>query len=97
MTQEYLVGELSLQLAQLEAAADPTAVGRVARLRREVEATLPSALGPAVARAIRLADELCWDSVHRGDVSAFDGHAAWAAELHEFAACAGLLDREVRR
>jgi hypothetical protein len=96
MTQQYLVGELSVRLAQLQEAADPPAADRFASLRRDVEAAPLHALGPAVERAIRLADEFCWDSVRGGDITAFDGLAAWSAELCEFAACAGLLDREAR-
>ncbi|MEV0698975.1 hypothetical protein AB0I53_13800 [Saccharopolyspora sp. NPDC050389] len=97
MTQQYLVGELSFRLALLQDVADPPAADRFASLRREVEAALPDALGPAVARAIRLVDECCWDSVRRGDVTAFDALAAWSAELHEFASCARLLDQEARK
>ncbi|MFI0467260.1 hypothetical protein ACH347_24555 [Saccharopolyspora sp. 5N102] len=94
MTQQYLVGELSVRLAQLQEAADRPAADLFASLRRDVETAPPHALGPAVERAIRLADEFCRDSVRRGDVTSFDGLAAWSAELREFAACAGLLDRE---
>ncbi|MGP4016925.1 hypothetical protein [Saccharopolyspora sp. 5N708] len=95
MTQQYLVGELSLRLAQLQAVAGaPAAAVEAARLRREVETTLPTALTSVAVRAVRLLDEFCWDSLHRGDVAAFDGQAEVSAELYEFGVCAGLFGRE---
>lgn len=42
MTQQYLAGEFSLLLAQLQAVAtDPSSARTLARLRREVETTHP--------------------------------------------------------
>jgi hypothetical protein len=34
-----------------------------------------------------LADELCWDSLDRGDVAAFARQCACGAELREFCVC----------
>jgi hypothetical protein len=42
-------------------------------------------------RALELIDGLCWESLHRGDIAAFDHQAALGAELHEFGVCASLL------
>lgn len=93
MTQQYLAGELSLLLAQLRAAATDEASARdVDGLRREAE-TLPlSALVSLTVRAITHADLMCWDSVARGDVTAFSRQAAASAKLYEFGVCAGLLE-----
>jgi hypothetical protein len=93
MTQQYLAGEMSLLLAQLQAVATSDArVRNVAHLRREAE-TGPLTRLPSVAvRALVLADGLCWDSLCRGDVSAFARQAALCAELQEFGVSASLLD-----
>ena len=93
VTQQYLCGELASRVARLECAA----VGRescdaVRQLRRAAESSPPFALGGVARRALQLADVLCWDAVRRGDVSAFFEVAAVAADLHEFAMCARLLD-----
>lgn len=95
MTQQYLAGELSLRLAQLQAVAtNQVTAGDVAGLRREAE-TLPlDALTSVAVRALRLTDVLCWDSVARGDVAAFSRQAAASAELYEFGVCAGLLSED---
>jgi hypothetical protein len=43
-------------------------------------------------RALALADDLCWDSLDRGDTAAFTRQAAVCDELREFGVCADLLD-----
>jgi hypothetical protein len=92
MTQQYLIGETSVLLAQLQGAAtDQAHMREAARLRREAEATPPPALGPVLVRAMALTDELCWDSLDRGDVAAFARQCACGAELREFCVCARLL------
>jgi len=93
MTQQYLAGELSLLLAQLQAVATDTAgVRDLARLRQEAE-TMPLLALPSVAvRALELADSVCWDSLTRGDTAAFVRQAAICAELWQFGVCAGLLE-----
>ena len=93
MTQQYIAGELSLLLAQLRMAATTEASARdVAGLRQEAE-TLPlGALFSVTARAIALADVMCWGSVARGDTATFSRQATAAAELYEFGLCAGLLE-----
>ncbi|MGH3326777.1 MAG: hypothetical protein ACRDPT_03090 [Streptomycetales bacterium] len=95
MTQQYLAGELSLLLAQLQAVATVQVVTRdVAGLRREVETRPVTALASTVVRAMSLADALCWDSVGRGDGAAFSRQAAVSAQLYEFGLCAGLLEED---
>ena len=93
MTRQYLAGELSALLAHLQAVADTEAARRAARsLRRAAETEPISALGWVVIRALALADDLCWNSLSRGDTAAFTCQAAVCDELREFGVCAGLLD-----
>lgn len=92
MTQQYLVGEVSVFLARLQAVAPSRASARdVAVLRSEAEMGPVTALAAVIVRALALADGLCWDSLGRGDVAAFAGQASIGAELREFGVCAGLL------
>jgi len=95
MTQQYISGELSVLLTQLRSVATVRGCAReVERLRQEAE-TLPIVtLGCVTARALRLTDALCWDSLTRGDMPAFRCQAEVSAQLFEFAVCAGLLTAE---
>lgn len=93
MTRQYVVGELSLILGELQAIATCEAdIEDVARLREEVETTPPAALAPMAARAVELTDGVCWGSLARGETAAFVQEAAICAELWEFGVCAGLLE-----
>jgi hypothetical protein len=93
MTQHYLVGELSLTLGELQVAATNPATARdVARLRHEAETTPPAALGPVVARAVKLGDRVCWDALTQGESAALIRDTAIYAALWEFGVCAGLLE-----
>ncbi|GAA3784675.1 hypothetical protein GCM10022403_019190 [Streptomyces coacervatus] len=92
LTQQYLVGETSVLLAQLQASgADPGVVRELARLRREAETGPVSRLGVVALRALELTDELCRESLRRGDVPAFVRQCACGADLREFCVCARLL------
>jgi len=92
MTRQYVIGELSLILEELQAAAtNEAAVREVARLRQEVETTPPAALAPIAARAVELTDGVCWNSLAQGESAAFVREAAICAQLWEFGVCAGLL------
>jgi hypothetical protein len=91
MTQQYLIGELSVCLEQLQAASADAAADDVARLRHHVETGPPAGLGAAVLRALALADGLCWESLSRGEMAAFARQAKVSAELRQFGACARLL------
>ncbi len=94
MTQEYLVGEFSVRLEMLQAASSAAEGAAVGKLRREVEEHPPGWLGPAMVRALAIADGLCWDSLSCGDLTAFDRQARAGAELRDFGVCAGLLVEE---
>lgn len=56
----------------------------MARLRIEVETGPLMGLASATARAMALADDLCWDSLPRGDAAAFATQAKILAELCQF-------------
>jgi hypothetical protein len=86
-----MIGELSVRLEQLQSVAVGGEVRDVARLRYEVENGGTSGLAPAAARAIELADVLCWRSLARGDTAAFSSQAGVSAELRLFGVCSRLL------
>ena len=95
MTQQYLVGELSLILGELQAVAtNEAAVREVARLRQEAETTPPAALAPVVKRAVDLTNRVCWDTIKWGDVATFVREVAICTELRELGVCAGLLEED---
>ena len=91
MTQEYLIGELSVRLEQLQTTAACSAARDMTRLRWQVESGSLAGLAPAARLALALADDLCWESLSCGDVPAFARQARAAAELRQFAICARLL------
>jgi hypothetical protein len=93
MIQDYLIGELSARLERLQSASAGTAAD-LARLRRQVETLSAAELPAETARALALADRLCWDSLSSGDTATFDRQAAISADLRMFAICARLLDEE---
>ena len=95
MTQQYLAGELSLLLGELQAAVtNEAAQVEVARLRQPAETGPRSALAFVVARSLELADCLCWDSLARGDAETFIHQAAIGARLWEIGICSGLLEEK---
>jgi hypothetical protein len=96
MTQQYLAGELSVLLAELQAelpatVGDRPAAQAAARLRGEAETAPVARLAPVAGRALELVDAACWRSVADGDLAAFHRQAAVAAELFDFCVCAGLM------
>jgi hypothetical protein len=93
MTQQYLAGELSLLLGELQAAmTDEALAAEVAGLRRRAETGRRPALASTARRGLEVADLACWDSLARGDAAAFSRRAAVGAELWEFGVCARLLE-----
>jgi hypothetical protein len=91
--QDHLIGELSARLERLQSAAG-THADDVTQLRQQVETWPVSRLAAAMIRALVLADQVCWDSLCRGDTYAFDRQAAISAELRLFGVCAQLLDED---
>jgi hypothetical protein len=95
MTQEYLVGETSMLLALLESAtSDDVHRAEISRLRHDAERTPPGGLSSIAARALRLADRLCWESLDRGDTEAFGRQCSCEAALRDFCICAQLISDE---
>lgn len=91
MTQEYLIGEMSVRLERLQECAGPGTTRNLARLRHRVETESLSLLAGKVPYALALADAACWTSLSAGDVAAFARQAELSAELREFGVCARLL------
>jgi hypothetical protein len=92
VTRQYINGELSVRLAELQAVAQSQeSAGEAAQLRLEAEAA-PFGVLPLVAlRALDLMRGLCRESLARGDLRAFNRQATLGAELREFAVSARLL------
>ena len=91
MTQQYLVGEFSALLAELESVPDELLGRAVDDLRREVERGPLPMLPRLALRAMTLTDLICRVALERGDVSGFRRYADTAVALREFAASANLL------
>jgi hypothetical protein len=91
MTQQYLIGQFSVLLEDLQPSpADGLAVA-VHDLRDEVEHS-PVQLLPKLARdAMALSDMICLGALERGDAIGFCRYANAAAALGEFTDAAGLL------
>ena len=95
MTQQYLVGELTLRLMQLQGSApNRESANEFARLRRETEAAPVEALPTMTMRALRLVRGLCRESLARGDLMALTHQATMAADLREFAVSASLIGED---
>lgn len=70
MTQQYLLGDLSRLLEELERAAQQWQPA-VRDLRREVERSPPQALGALAWRVIELTDAICITALEDGDAIRF--------------------------
>lgn len=92
MTRQYLIGELSAVLGELEDVTQGISRGEVVRLRGEAETAPLTALTSVAERALRLIDRLCRDSLERGDAATFASQSTIGAELRDFGICAGLFD-----
>jgi hypothetical protein len=90
MTQHYVVGQFSVLLGDVEAAAVEWQ-DSVRRLRLQVEASSLALLPALAEQALSLTDAICWAAVEQGDVTRFCSRATSAAHLAEFLDCAGLL------
>lgn len=90
MTQQYIVGEFSSLLADLESASRGRLSGAV-DLRRSVERAPLCELPELAHEAMELTDTGCWAALEEGDASAFNCCATSAAALRDFAEAAGLM------
>ena len=92
VTEQYIIGELSVLLVQLEVVApDEESACEFARLRGETERAPFETLPNIALEALRLIRGLCRDSLARGDLRTLTSQATMAAELREFAVSARLL------
>lgn len=83
MTQQYIVGQFSILLEELQSSSDPWPK-LVGKLRQEVESSPPSALPGLAAETIDLAETICWSALEQGEVSLFYRCAKTAAALAIF-------------
>jgi hypothetical protein len=89
MTQQYIVGQFSSLLGELQPAPDEWAAA-VDGLRHEVETSPLRALPKLADAALSLTDLLCWSALEHGQARAFLGYAQTAVALREFMENAGL-------
>lgn len=91
MTEQYLVGELSALLADLQPVADDRLGAALRALRREVEARPPSRLRPLAERAVTLSESICWVTMDCGDMARFCDAVDAAVRMKDFTLSANLL------
>jgi hypothetical protein len=92
VTEQYIIGELSVRLVQLEAVApNEESANEFARLRVATEKAPFETLPNMALQALHLIRGVCRDSLARGDLRALTSQATMAAELREFAVSARLL------
>jgi hypothetical protein len=90
MTQQYLVGQFSSLLGELQPAPGEWRA-TVDALRREVELSPVAGLPELAREAMNVTDMICWTALERGSVSEFCRYVGTAVALREFTANAGLL------
>ena len=90
MTQQYIVGQFSVLLEDLQ---PPTGewLAAVRELRSEVESCSLSMLPRLAQEAVDLTDLICWSALEQGNLDSFWGCARSAAALGEFIDNARLL------
>ena len=91
MTQQYIVGELSSLLAELEPAGEDSLRDAVGSLRYQVECSSLSMLPQLTQDALELTDLICRSALDHGDSDAFRRSVTAATALRDFAVAAGLL------
>jgi hypothetical protein len=91
MTQQYLIGQFSALLEELQPAPGDWLAGAVRDLRREVESSSVQTLPRLAHQALDLTDVICWAALERGDCSGFGRYAKAAAALGDFTDSAGLV------
>jgi hypothetical protein len=90
MTEQYLIGELSSLLGDLEPVPGPFDLA-LRDLRREVEASPPSRLRHLVEPAVTLTSSICWAALETGDVCRFCEDVNAVIRLRDFVFSANLL------
>lgn len=90
MTQQYIVGELSSLLGDLQRAPGGE-LAAIRELRREVECSSLQLLPRLAREAVNLTDVICLAALEQGNVGGFRDCARTAVALGEFRDSARLL------
>lgn len=91
VTQQYLNGELSLHLGEIDDEPDYAVGAALAALRHRVEEASVTELPALATEALDVVDAACWAALTHGDLASFERECRTCARLHEFATCAGLI------
>jgi hypothetical protein len=91
VTQQYLIGQLSVLLEGLQPSPGERLADAVRDLRREVESCAPWKLAKLAHQAMDLSDTICWDALERGDSNGFGRYSRAAVALGEFTDSSRLL------
>ena len=84
MTQQYIIGQFSALLEELQPPPGDGLAAAVHDLRRDVESS-PLPMLPRLAReAMNLTDRICWEALERGDPNGFCRYANTAVALGDF-------------
>jgi hypothetical protein len=92
VTQQYLIGQFSVLLEDLQPPPGERLAAAVHDLRREVESSPPSMLPSLAREAMSLTDAICWAALERGDSQGFCHYAAGAFALGAFTDAARFLE-----
>lgn len=90
LTQQYLIGQFSALLEELQPPPGECLAEAVYDLRLQVESSPLPMLPRLAGVAMGLTDMICWDALERGDRDGFSRYAEAAVALAQFTDCAGL-------
>jgi hypothetical protein len=91
MTQQYLIGQFSVLLEDLQPSPGDGLAAAVSGLRAEVEHSPVPMLPTLACQAMALSDMVCWGALRRGDATSFCRSVKAAVALGEFTDAAGLV------
>jgi hypothetical protein len=91
MTQQYLIGQFSVLLEDLQPSPGDCLATAVHDLRAEVEHSSVPMLPTLACQAIALSDRICWGALEQGDANGFCRYVKAAVALGEFTDAAGLV------
>jgi hypothetical protein len=91
MTQQYLIGQFSVLLEDLQPSTGDSFAAAVHDLRKEVERSSVPMLPTLACEAMVLSDRICWGALERLDASGFCRYVKAAVALGEFTDAAGLV------
>jgi hypothetical protein len=91
MTQQYLIGQFSVLLEDLQPSPGDCLAAAVRDLREEVEHSSMPMLSTLACQAMALSDRVCWGALECGDASGFCRYVKAAVALGEFTDAAGLV------